>query len=735
MGLPSLYANIRQFTPSLSITVFLLLSSSLISFGNNLRDNLWEVSTDTTDIVCDLQTGSTIEFGEDISGSDCVELLANQYIDLVGDFNTVSGNTFDARIGNVVANTKVYAIPEYGTGVVEMDYTGKVVRTMLNLELVETENGIYKLKDLAYQTKLYSFDPTGDAKRYLIGFSNKYERVATSFSADQMRDGIDVTAYKGREITITAYMIDNFKEWVGSNAVQQTIFIPDVNYEATKKVNNITYYYAPDTRVYKPSHIPYYDSYGKRLNLSKGEIFSSLATTYKENLNPSWHKLNVSGIRSPEFDNSIRFLMDDFVKAINSNGVPHPVAYQVGPDGHLDVDAWIRWFDAAYAAHGYDLIVFRSGVLGAFASTYTNPFGSRYKTLFINNELWNFWESTGSKGQMFMNWVRSAYERHHQQTGNNILPWFRRIYNYTEDISDIGYANPDEVIAGTYRDLTFESGGDFEKFKNWGGKYGSMSASNALEWGANMNDFGRYVGNLYGYNYIYDIIYHGLLFQKHKIAKKPVFVIWHDVEPLTQQFRQSNKWVKFNDRVYRVPTKQVVGPEIMFATGAAVAFFTPPSSEGGLMVWSEAVWADAKDAEGLYPNLTAYELQSVGERRTVFDASRSMYPVKPVTFVNQAFDAFSIVKDHKEILENSEAIIADVRVDNNWFTDVEKYPYASAYNRRPFVAYREYKGELLVFAYAWYNHQNIETTFRTANGVEYTVEIKGCYPTIAKISN
>ncbi|MFB0945438.1 MAG: hypothetical protein QMB24_04705, partial [Spirosomataceae bacterium] len=247
MGLPSLYANIRQFNPFLSITVSLLLSSSLISFGNNLRDNLREVSTDTTNIVCNLQTGSMIEFGEDISDSDCVELLANQYIDLVGDFNTVSGNTFDARIGNVVANTKVYAIPEYGTGVVEMDYTGKVVRTMLNLELIETENGVYKLKDLAYQTKLYSFDPTGDAKRYLIGFSNKYERVATSFSTDQMRDGIDVTAYKGREITITAYMINNFQAWIGANAVQQTIFIPDANYEATKKVNNITYYYAPDT--------------------------------------------------------------------------------------------------------------------------------------------------------------------------------------------------------------------------------------------------------------------------------------------------------------------------------------------------------------------------------------------------------------------------------------------------------------------------------------------------------
>jgi|GEM_PF-2382446 hypothetical protein len=735
MGLPLFYANIRQFIPFLLVVASLSLLPSLVASGNNISGHVREVSTDTTDIVCNLQTGSTIEFGEDISNSDCIKLLANQYIDLVGDFNTVSGNTFDARIGNVVANTQVYAIPEYGTGVVEMDYTGKIVRTMLNLELVETQSGVYLLKDLAYNERLFSFDENGDSKRYLLGFSNKYEREATSFSVEQMRDGIDVTAYKGREITITAYMIDNFKPWIASNASQQTIFIPDANYEATKKVNNITYYYAPDTRVYKPSHIPYYDNYGKRLNLSEGEIFSSLATTYKENMNPSWHKLNVSGIKSPEFDNSIRFLMDHFVSYIRSNGVPHPKAYQVGPDGSLDTGAWIRWYDAAFAAHQFDIVTFRAGVLEAFAATYSNFLGKEYKTLFINNEIWNFWEKSGDKGQVFMNWVRSAYERHHELTGNNILPWFRRIYNYNANISDIGYANPDEVISGTYRDLTFDSGGDFEKFKNWGGKYGFMSASNALEWGANMNDFGQYVTNLYGYNYVYDFIYHGLLFQKHKIDKKPVFVIWHDVEPITQAFRQSNNWVKFNDRVYRVPTKQVVGPEIMFATGAAVAFFTPPSSEGGLMVWSEAVWSDAKDAEGLYPNFTAYELNSVGERRAVFDASRSMFPVKPVTFVNQAFDAFSIVKDHKEILENSEAIIADVRVGNNWFTDIEKYPYASAYNRRPFVAYREYKGELLVFAYAWYNHQNIETTFRTANGVEYTVEIKGCYPTIAKVTN
>jgi hypothetical protein len=687
------------------------------------------------DVFCELQKGSNIEYSKDLAASECVELFANESIDLVGDFNTYSGTSFDARIGNIVAETSVYAIPEYGVGYVQLDYSGKIIRTILNLELIESEEGQYLLRDLAYEERLYSFDTKGDIKRYLIGFSNKYEPAETSFSAIQLRDGIDVTTYKGREITVTAYMADQHSEWIADNSVQQTIFIPDPNYESSKKIDNTTYYYAPKTRFYKPMQIPYYDSYGKRLNLSKGEMFATLATTHKEDLKPSWHSLNVTGNRSPEFDNSIRFMMDYFVDFIKSNGVKHPVAYQVGPDGRLDIAAWERWYDAAYVANGSDPIILKSAVLEAFAATYSRTFGKQYKTLFINNEIWNYWEKGGDNGQMFMGWVREAYQRHHETTGNNILPWFRRIYRHNSNVSDIGYADPLEVIEGTYRDLNFESGGDFENFKNWQGKYGFLSALNALEWGANVNDFGSYVSNLYDFHYVYDFIYYGLLFQKHKIPKKPVFVIWHDVEPLNSQFRQSNKWVKYNDRVYRIPSKQIVGPEIMFATGAAVAFFTPPSAQGGLMVWSEAVWSEKQDATSLYPYFDVMELRSNGEVPKTFHLATSMFPVKPVTFVNQAFDAFSIVKDHREILENSEAVIADVNVDGTWITDMEKYPYASAYNRRPFVAYREYKGELLVFAYAWYNHQNIETTFRTVGGKEYTVEIKGCYPTIAKITD
>lgn len=716
-----------------------VLFASLFFFVNSANaQTIPKTFPETPEIVtedfCREEKGNNIQYSKKLGASECVELLANQSIDLVGDFNTYSGTSFDARIGNAIAETDVYAMPEYGVGYVELDYSGKVIRTILNLELTSNAEGEYFLKDLAYKTRLISFDTKGDIKRYLIGFSNKYERAATSFSVDQMRDGINVTAYKGREITVTAYLTDNVSEWIAANPVQQTIFIPHPTYEPNKKVGNVTYYYAPETRFFKPTHVPYYEAYGKRLNLSKGEMFATLATSFEENTKPSWYKLNVSGNRSPEFETSIRFMMDHFVDFIKSDGVKHPLAYQNGPDGKLDVAAWERWYDAAFVANGSDPIVFRSAVLEAFAATYSRFFGNAYKTVFINNEIWNYWEKGGYKGQQFMTWVRDAYQQHHETTGNNVLPWFRRIYRHNSNVSDIGFAEPLEVIEGTQRDLTFESGGDFEKFKNWQGRYGTMSAANALEWGANTNDFGSYVTNLFDFHYVYDFIYYGLLYQQHKIPKKPIFVLWHDVEPLNYQFRQTNKWVQFNDRVYRISSKQIVGPEIMFATGAAIAFFTPTSAEGGLMVWSEAVWSEKEDATALYPYFDVMEVKREGEVPKTFNSAQTLYPVKPVTFVNQAFDAFSIVKDHKEILENSKALIADVKMNSDWVTNIDKNPYAAAYFRRPFVAYREYNGELLVFAYAWYNHSSINTTFRTENGQEYTIELNGCYPTIAKIT-
>lgn len=691
-------------------------------------------ATDTTGAVSTKQVGSNIVVSKDFKAVDYYNIIATESIDLVGDFNTVSGNTFDARIGNVVAETQVYAIPEYGVGVVELDHTGKVVGTNLNLKLEKDAAGNTILKDLAFERRLYSFNEKGDIKRYMIGFANKYEVAATSFSTDQLRDGINVNAYKGREITITAYMTDKEIEWIGTNAVQQTIFIPDDTYQASKKVENKTYFYAPETRFYESSHVPYYDKYGKALNLSKGESFSTLATTKRETEQPSWYKLNVSGTESPQTETATKFSLDHFVELIKSNGVPHPKPYQKNAFGGLDTEAWIRWFDAAYAAHGSDPVIFRSAVLGAFASDYTNPFGKKYKILFINNEIWNFWEKTGEKGLMFESWVRDAYIRHQEQTGNDILPWHRRIYNYNDNIADIGRADAEEVIKGTYGDLMFDSEGDFKKFKNWSGKYGSITHEGMAEWGANLNDFGSYVNNLYCYNYVYDFIYHGLLYQSQPIPKKPVYVIWHDVEPLGEEFQQSNSWVKFKDKVFRVPSKQIVGPEIMFSVGAAVAFFNKPGNSN-LYVWSEAIWANKEDAAMLYPVEDAMELTASGEKKSSLPTGFTFYPVKPVTFVNQAYDAFSIVKDHKTILENSVVEVADVKVsEKEWVSGMNKYPYAAAYYRHPFVAYRKYKNELLVFAYAWYNHEVTQTTFRTAEGKEYAIELKGCYPTIVKIT-
>ncbi len=728
-----------MFTPQTNYFIkpsSILLVACIFSFSVQAREidfTLKATSSDTTKTAVNQQIGSNIEVNRDFKDIKNFTIVATESIDLVGDFNTVSGNLFDARIGNVVAETPVYAIPDYGTGMAQLDHTGKIIRSSINLKLDADEQGNVLLKDLSYNERLYSFDKKGDIKRYMIGFANKYEVSTTSFSVEQMQEGINVNAYKGREITITAYLIDKNDEWIGTNPVQQTIFIPDNQYTPTKKVANKTYFYAPESRFYEKSQVPYYEKYGKPLQLSAGESFASLATTFSEAQKPTWYKLNVTGTESPEVETSTRFSLDHFVELINSNGVPHPKPYQMNAFGQLDIDAWVRWFDAAFAAHGNDPVVFRSAVLGAFASDYTNPFGKQHKILFINNEIWNFWEKSGEKGLMFESWVRDAYARHQDQTGNDILPWHRRVYNYNDNIADIGRADAEEVIKGTYNELMFDSQGDFKNFKNWAGKYGSFSHEGMAEWGANLNDFGNYVNNLYCYNYVYDFIYHGLLFQRHPFPKKPVYVIWHDVEPLGDEFRQSNSWVKFKDKVYRIPTKQIVGPEIMFSVGAAVAFFNKPGN-ANLYVWSEAVWANKEEATMLYPVEAAVELTSSGEKPSSLPPGFVFYPAKPITFVNQAFDAFSIVKDHKTILENSEVEVADVKVNNNWVSDVNKYPYAAAYYRHPFVAYRKYKNELLVFAYAWYNHEVTETTFRTAEGKEYTVELKGCYPSIVKIT-
>lgn len=87
------------------------------------------------------------------------------------------------------------------------------------------------MKDLAFESKLRADNPQLYTKEYLIGYSDKYNPKAYAFSVEQLKNRINVNAYKGRKITITAYMHKNANVWEADNAFQQTIFIPDPNYK------------------------------------------------------------------------------------------------------------------------------------------------------------------------------------------------------------------------------------------------------------------------------------------------------------------------------------------------------------------------------------------------------------------------------------------------------------------------------------------------------------------------
>lgn len=691
-------------------------------------------SNDTTNVNCEKVYGNELKDARQVFKDECYEITATDAIDLTDGFDAQAGSSFDAKIGNIIGRINTYAIPKYGQGVVSLDYNGKVTETILNLEIVSDVNGDYWLRDLAYDSKLRISDTSPYVKRYLIGYSDKYNPLATTFSQEQMKQGININAYKGREITIMAFMQGKSYVWEAKGAYQQSIYVPDKNYQASKTVGNITYYYAPPTRIFKESQIHYFEEYIPKINLSNGDLLGILATTKNEETSPSWQEKNIFSKIGPDNQNKcIVYLGDHFVDNIPSNGVVHPGAYQRLEDGNLDLPAWNLWFDAALKAAG-SMEQFRKNTIEAFVSTITRPFGTKHRVVFVNNEVWSYWEKGGYRGALFESWIKDAYTEHTRITGNEAVPWSKNIYNYKHIISDEGYGDPDKIMEGTYRDLTYNSGGNFENFKNWIGKYGTISASHKQEWGASMNDGGGYSNNFYNYELTYRYIYTGLMSQQHNYPKKTAYIHWHEVEPAYDEFIQTDKWVRFKDKTYRVPAKQIPGAETMFTLGAAAAFFNP-AGKGGYVVWSDPLtWSNKEDATHIYPYVDLYEVRQNGDTKVKLGAGKYNYPVAPTTFINQVVDAYYIIKEHRTILENSIAKIADVNMDGIWYSGQDKYPFAAAYNKHPFVSYRRYGNEILVFAYAWYNHAVTNTTFRLDTGEVISVELKGCYPTIAKVN-
>lgn len=671
----------------------------------------------------------------------CTNIIGQSLLTCLGDPDP-SECTFSMSIENITPvvppeNTLAYAFPPLNTGNAWLDANGNPTLVMIKLQLDLNTNG-YVLKDLAYNSSLAA-DTQNCMKKYSIGFTNKFD-VSTAFLMSDLQNGINVNAYAGREITVTAFWhrIDNFD--LTNGAAQQTIYIPPLPNQnvGVYNENGTTVYEYPNNRVFTgQKKSPYFDDYINDLGLGDAIVTTEISRT-----DSSWEDLGLLTQHTIHVTKKMISVADDWLT--NDLEQPHPYNNNIqpqyivnNPDGSLNFGAskqneWNAWKQSKMNESGGTLEDFQNLVIAKFLATF-NPL-SGYRYVFINNEIKTFWDYD------MHDTVRSAIIQHISNA-----PSYHRIIGWAQSLISVPatfYMDTDgawssitgkpNVRVAAWNDLNYSSGGDFNNYYNWTGRNLTAEPSYKQNHGYNLIQNGGYINSLFEYYHVYTIMVEALLNKKHGINKQTVNTFFLEIETINS-FGMVNIFLRKQNKTYQTVSKLIVGSEIAYAVGAVNAFFNP---SGMIHVWQEALIRYNDYGDNIYPRLpdgNVFEVTSSGSIAVTLPTNNTGFvPANTVTPLNSLIDGIWAVFQNKTILDTTEVQLGEVLVNGSWKTGYDASPYVCAKGNYPVIAYRRSNNIVLVLIYQYSNHIIKDVTFRLITGEQKTVTLKGCFPKIIK---
>lgn len=618
-----------------------------------------------------------------------------------------------------VPEVALYANPTYGVGTTRLGCNGTVEQTYMNLEL----NGNL-LRDITWSSD-YNVPQNGYEKIYHIGWFDRND-TSTYWTKEQFGlQGVDISAYRGREITVFAIWRSQAEPWKIAVFEQQTIFIPKSNNLGTIIESGKVYHKFPHNRIWKQSSNAYFEEYINSINDNRMAVLQF--STYAESVLPKYQSMGMYG----KYGNAGKrmqlvgdAIFTDYLQY--GSGQPfekHPQAYNENlPPQYPDNNAW--WADWLPNFKAYWGSQARQKVIDIFDLIDTTADYS-----FVNNELFGFWETDSE----FMSWVRDGYQYFIQKSGGKkIGAWLasRAKFPRSSLFGDPSYFIPD-TRTKTYNDLVFNSGGNWNNYLAKPDKFLEVKPTTDLSYGTNVQQVGNYqyypdlkAGTFFA------LIVELMLFERHGMTSDVLPTWWHSIE--LSYYANSRAFKRYDNKTYYTGIKPEVGAETEYQIAAIVKFF---NKNGLIDMWSDPiVWSK----EGDNPNSIPYPEFNVSERTCSGDIPASfpssVYRVpftRLVANVNNFMDALSLPVFSQYI--NYPVQAAEVYWNNTWRQNINMYPVACMEDKAPFVAYRRAPdNRALVFAWAYSNHQILNVGIKIDN-TDYTIRIEGCYPTIVEL--
>lgn len=538
------------------------------------------------------------------------------------------------------------------------------------------------------------FTPVTIEKKYYLGTGGV---GVNTFSVSQMQTGINVNAYRGKEISIqAAYSAIGYNDLKLEQAKHMEIYIPSI--DNTYAYSGGTYYEHHPSRTWD-KYVHNFNSYTTKANLKIPSSHLITIDTQNEAERTTGTSYQSAGVHSKfATDNAYKyfFVGDNWLTDYSG----HPAAYTGGD--------WNTWW-ANYKNTQGGLENARAAIRALFDAHVIQPF-KNYDYVFLNNELKYYWSNE------FKDIIKLCYEDWKVKSNGKLAAWYDTIFpipvtpNKTNAWNDWNYS-------GT--------------INNFNPIWVQVNKPGSLEYALGINQIGEYYLSPNIDRTLYKTIVGGLFAEKFNIPQKTISSTWRTVEALTETYSPMKFFDQWNGRTLEGYDKPTASGHLLRNMAAASCFFAK-----GFHAWDDG-FSVSTTATAYYPN------SGSGSGNVFLDGAKEGIPAgNPVKTNVPTRNVDSYIDGAWSVYQNADFLaatiqFADVLDGSTWRTGADAFVVGAWQDKKPFVAYRRVGNSYLVFAYTAYSTtvQDVQIRVRDSNNnlVTKTIQLKGDNVTIVKL--
>lgn len=540
---------------------------------------------------------------------------------------------------------------------------------------------------------------TNIEKLYWIGTPGSDRSLA--YTVSQLKNGIDVTAYRGTEIIVMAGFIadnNNILDWS-----QQLVYIPEGPPVETYQGGLYVHYPASKTFVQTNRDLRF-NHYLTSANFKKpaGHVIAcDLSNALETSGGTSFQNLGIHSRYSTAPNFIYEHLLDGWWQ--------HP-DLNAPTTGQAAFDAW--W--ASFKNSKGSLTAAVNALRSTFKSQIIDP-NAHLSYAFLNNELSYHMARNNPETRAALAACYADWKVHN--TGM-LVAW-------NDSTFDVNFAIPvnknaafaDYNMTGTLNDIAANA------------QWIKAAPVGSLEYELSISNNGEYFNDPLSDRSTYVAIIQSIFNKKFNPTQKNVITTWRTLESLRERMVLSYQFVTYKGRPVRAVSKAAASPHSLRNMGVVAAFF----ADGG-HPWDDGLTA-ISEGVSFYPYGGASFFLDGNQEEVPFTSSESVHTVNPTINLDSFFDGMACVYEHGNLLSGG-LLFADLNDGSGWRTGADAFVVGAWVDKKPFAAYRRLGNEYLVVAFNNYSRvtQNIQIRMKDANNADVikTVRVDADKMTVVK---